>query len=192
MFHIEYKKLYSVVFSAVLSLCISFSAVSFAKDNTQVKDKKPAENCKVIKETPKAKEAPAPETVQPANITFAKPLQIVQNPDYFLNQDIKMNATFDKFSTLGLDYKKALRETKDYIGFLIQRDDVQDHNIPLSEMKLFLKRDYAESFIDLDTGDRIEITGKVFSNALGDPWIDVNKIVVLKKAKAEENTKDKK
>ena len=59
-------------------------------------------------------------------------------------------------------------------------------------MKLFLKRDYAESFIDLDTGDRIEITGKVFSNALGDPWIDVNKIVVLKKAKAEENTKDKK
>ncbi len=100
-----------------------------------------------------------------------------------------MNATFDKFSTLGLDYKKALRESKDYIGFLIQRDDVQDHNIPLSEMKLFLKRDYAEKFIDLDTGDRIEITGHVFSNALGDAWIDVNNITVLKKAKAEETPK---
>ena len=193
MFHMEYTKIYTVMFSAILSLCIAFQcSVSFAKDNVQVKDKKPAENCKVIKETPKAKETPSALEVQQTNVTFAKPLQVVQNPEYFLNQDIKMNATFDKFSTLGLDYKKALRETKDYIGFLIQRDDVQDHNIPLSEMKLFLKRDYAESFIDLDTGDRIEITGKVFSNALGDPWIDVNKIVVLKKAKAEENTKDKK
>ncbi len=55
-----------------------------------------------------------------------------------------MNATFDKFSTLGLDYKPALRENANYIGFLIQRDDVVDHDVPLSEMKLFLKRDYAE------------------------------------------------
>ena len=53
-------------------------------------------------------------------------------------------------------------------------------------MKLFLKRDYAEKFIDLETGDKIQIKGKVFAAALGDPWIDVNEIVVIKKAKEPE------
>lgn len=117
------------------------------------------------------------------NVIVAKPLQIVQNPAKFLNQKVKMTATFDKFSTLGLDYNRALRPSTDYIGFLIQRDDVVNHNIPLSEMKLFLKREYAENFIDLNTGDEIEITGNVFSNALGDAWIDVQKIAVTKKSK---------
>jgi len=170
MFHIKNKRLQLFVFSALLALCTGVCAATFAKD------------------APKAPETCAA-TAQVDNAIFAKPLQIVQNPEKFLNQDIKMNATFDKFSTLGLDYKKALRESKDYIGFLIQRDDVVDHNIPLSEMKLFLKRDYAEKFIDLNTGDRIEITGHVFSDALNDPWIDVINITVLKKAKEEETPK---
>jgi len=126
------------------------------------------------------------------NYVFAKPLQIVQYPDKFLGKDIKMNATFDKFSTLGLDYNRALRPSSDYIGFLIRRDDVVDHNIPLSEMKLFLKREYAEKFIDLDTGDRIEISGNVFSNALGDAWIDVKQITVLNKVKADKAQENKK
>ncbi len=109
------------------------------------------------------------------------PLNVVAAPQKYLNKTIVMKATFDKFSTLGLDYKKAMRSSSDYIGFLIQRDDVDDHNVPLSEMKLFVKRDYAEKFIELDTGDKIQITGKVFSNALGDPWVDVNKITILQK-----------
>ena len=109
------------------------------------------------------------------------PLSVVAAPQKYLNKTVTMKATFDKFSTLGLDYKKAMRQSSDYIGFLIQRDDVDDHNVPLSEMKLFIKRDYAEKFIELDTGDKIQITGKVFSNALGDPWIDVNKITILQK-----------
>lgn len=170
MFYIEFKKLHTIVFSVILSLTIGFSLAVFAKE-AQAKDLQLAPRIEYV------------------NATFVKPIQIVQNPSKFLNQNIKMNATFDKFSTLGLDYKKALRESKDYIGFLIQRDDVLDHNIPLSEMKLFLKRDYAEKFIDLETGDRIEITGQVFSDALGDAWIDVNNIAVLKKAKAEETVK---
>ena len=74
-----------------------------------------------------------------------------------------------------------MRSSSDYIGFLIQRDAGDGHNVPLSEMKLFIKRDYAEKFIELDTGDKIQITGKVFSNALGDPWIDVSKITILQK-----------
>ena len=97
-----------------------------------------------------------------------------------------MQATFDKFSTLGLDYKKALRPSDKYIGILIQRDDVIDHNIPLSEMKIFLKKEMAEKHIDLETGDKIEITAKVFSTALNDPWLDVENLVVIKKIKKEE------
>ena len=116
-----------------------------------------------------------------ASVVATSPLSVVASPQKFLNKTVTMKATFDKFSTLGLDYKKAMRSSSDYIGFLIQRDDVVDHNVPLSEMKLFIKRDYAEKFIELDTGDKIQITGKVFSTALGDPWIDINKITILQK-----------
>ena len=59
-------------------------------------------------------------------------------------------------------------------------------------MRLFLKIDYAEKFIDLDTGDKIEIVGKVFSTALGDPWIDVNRLTIIKKAKTAETNNTKK
>lgn len=132
--------------------------------------------------------------VYAANQTSASlriaPLSVVEAPQKYLNKTVVMKATFDKFSTLGLDYKKAMRSSADYIGFLIQRDDVADHNVPLSEMKLFIKREYAEKFIELDTGDKIEITGKVFSTALGDPWIDVSKItIVQKKPNPEKNKK---
>lgn len=138
------------------------------------------------------KKAPEAKVEEPViNALSVSSLDLVANPAKFLNQDIIINATFDKFSTFGLDYKKALRPSADYICFLIQRDDYTDHNVPLSELKLFLKRDYAEKFIDLDTGDKIEITGKVFSDALGDAWVDVSKINVVKKAKAQEETKKK-
>jgi lysyl-tRNA synthetase class II len=97
-----------------------------------------------------------------------------------------MNATFDKFATLGLDYKSAMRSSEEYISFLILRDDTE-HDIPLSEMKLFLKRELAEKHIDLKTNDKIQITGTVFSDALGDVWIDVNSLVLIKKAPEKEN-----
>ena len=112
-------------------------------------------------------------------------LSIVANPHKFLNKTVKMQATFDKFSTLGLDYSKAMRKSSDYIGILIQRDDVVDHNIPLSEMKLFMKKEMAEKFIDLDTGDKIEITAHLFSTALNDPWLDIEKLSIIQKVKKE-------
>ena len=37
-------------------------------------------------------------------------------------------------------------------------------------------------FIDLKTDDEIEIKGKVFSDALGDAWIDVSELKIIKKA----------
>ena len=93
-------------------------------------------------DTKKPQVQQAKTTVQKA--TLATPLNIVADPNKYLNKTVKMQATFDKFSTLGLDYKKALRPSSEYIGILIQRDNVVDNNIPLSEMKLFLKR-FAES-----------------------------------------------
>ena len=56
-------------------------------------------------------------------------------------------------------------------------------------MKLFLKRDVAEKFIELKTNDEIQITGKVFSDVLGDPWIDVENITLIKKASEENGVK---
>lgn len=130
---------------------------------------------------------PAATQTKPANtattvqVFQVAPLTVVNSPSSYLNKIVLMKAKFDKFSTLGLDYKPALRSSDDYISFLIKRDDTT-HDIPLSEMKLFLKRDVAEKFIDLKTDDEIEIKGKVFSDALGDTWIDVSELKILKKA----------
>ena len=108
-------------------------------------------------------------------------LAIVNSPKAYLNKTVTINAKFDKFSTLGLDYKPAFKSSEDYISFLIKRDDTT-FDIPLSEMKLFLKRAEAEKFIDLKTNDEIQIIGQVFSDALGDAWIDVTKLTLIKKA----------
>lgn len=116
------------------------------------------------------------------------PLVIVKSPKEFLNKTITMNAKFDKFSTLGLDYKSAFRSSEDYISFLIKRDDTT-FDIPLSEMKLFIKRTAAEKFIELKTNDEIQIEGKVFSDALGDPWIEVTKLTLIKKAPDKDGVK---
>ncbi len=125
-----------------------------------------------------------PTAQQNVSVVAVSPLTVVANPSAYLNKNILMKAKFDKFSTLGLDYKPAFKSSDDYISFLIRRDD-SSHDIPLSEMKLFLKRDVAEKFIDLKTDDVIEIKGKVFSNALGDAWVDVNELKVLLKKPEE-------
>ena len=107
------------------------------------------------------------------------PLNLIEHPNFYLNKNIKIRGKFDKFSTLGLDYTPAMRSSEEYISFLIQRPDVTDHNIPLSELKIFLKRSVAEKHIDLEAGDEIEFSGRVFSTALGDAWMDATDFVVL-------------
>ncbi len=125
------------------------------------------------------------QSVQPAAVQLdtmnVRPLDVVNSPKLYLNKTITMNAKFDKFSTLGLDYKPAFKSSEDYISFLIKRDDT-NYDIPLSEMKLFLKREEAEKFIELKTDDEISITGVMFSDALGDAWVDVKSLTVVKKA----------
>ena len=113
-------------------------------------------------------------------------LDVVANPAKYLNKYVTIKGKFDKFSTLGLDYKPAMRSSEDYITFLIQRDDVKDHNIPLSEMKIFLKRTEAEKYIELNAGDEIQFSGRVFSNALGEVWMDAENFTVLTQKKKDE------
>lgn len=115
-------------------------------------------------------------------------LSVVANPNRYMRRNIRIKAKFDKFSTLGLDYAPAMRSSEKYITFLIQRPDITNHNIPLSELKIFLKKDVAEKHIDLDAGDEIEFTGKVFSTALGDAWMDVDDFKVLNKVKKADKT----
>ena len=58
----------------------------------------------------------APIKVTPSeNYICATPLEIVANPDKYLNKKVKFKASFDKFSTLGLDYKPAMRDSQKYI-----------------------------------------------------------------------------
>jgi hypothetical protein len=133
----------------------------------------------------------APQKTQPTTTSqaavYAQPLEILNNAQKYLNKPVKIQAKFNRFTTLGLDYPKALRSSENYISFIVQRNDVVDHDVPLSEMKLFMERKLAESFIELDTNDKIKIDGVMFSNALGDVWIDVNKIQIVEKAKKTEN-----
>ena len=141
-------------------------------------------------QTPAAQTKPAVQTPQAVK-TYVNPLDVVASPSKYLNKIITVKGKFDKFSTLGLDYEPAMRSSEDYITFLIQRPDVVDHNIPLSEMKIFLKRTEAEKHIDLDAGDEIEFSGKVFSNALGDVWMDAEKFTVLTQKTKEETSSEK-
>lgn len=120
--------------------------------------------------------------------TPVNPLDVVNTPGTYLNKKIVMNAKFDKFSTLGLDYKPAFKSSENYISFLIKRPDTS-YDIPLSEMKLFLKRELAEKSIDLKSNDEVKIVGTVFSDALGDAWIDVEELTVTKKAPEQNGVK---
>lgn len=153
------KNLIITFLSLALSLT-SISAISYA-DNTQTQTTQT--------------------TTQQDYYINVKPLDVVKNPNKYLNKKIRIKATFDKFTNLGLDYKPAMRSSQEYISFLILRDDVGENIIPLSEMKLFITRKMAEKFIELETGDKIQIEGTLFSTALSDSWIDVKKITIISK-----------
>ena len=137
---------------------------------------------KVNSETTPAKiTKPTPNATSNIQYTNVGALDVVANPFKYLYKNIRIKGKFDKYSTLGLDYPAAMRASDKYITFLIQRPDVSDHNIPLSELKIFLKKEVAEKNINLDAGDEIEFSGRVFSSALGDAWMDVDNFRVITK-----------
>lgn len=167
------NKIKLIILTLIISIGLNFGVNATVKTtNTKVKE-------------PVTIQKPSEEVYQQAN-----PLDIVENPSKYLNKHIKIKAKFDKFTTLGLDYKPAYRSSEKYITFLIKRDNVIGHTVPLSEMKNFIDRKTAEKYIDLKPGDEIEYSGVVFSKALGDVWIDVEKFNVLsQQSKAKESTK---
>lgn len=120
------------------------------------------------------------------------PLNLMRNVDSWVGQKISFEATFVAFSPYALDYKGALRTSKDYISFLVQRPDVTHHVIPLSELKLIFPRKKVDNVTDLESGDTILVRGKVFSAALGDPWVDVDEVILLQKSPENLAKKDKK
>lgn len=171
------KNIKLIILTAIISMSLSLG-VNAAVDATKSPVKTPANSQKTVTKTQE-------KTCEPTNS-----LSIVVNPTKYLNKSVKIKAKFDKFSTLGLDYKPAYRSSDKYITFLIKRDDVITHTVPLSEMKNFLERSIAEKYIDLKPGDEIEYCGVVFSDALGDAWIDVKSFTVLsQKSKEKESTK---
>ena len=118
-------------------------------------------------------------------ITLKSPIMMVENPSQYLNKHVEFTAKFNKFSTLGLDYPPAKRGSQVYTGVLIERDDVTTHVIPLSELKMFIKISELKQYSDLSSGDKIKIRGKVFSTALGDPWLDIEELKILEHSKSE-------
>ena len=66
-----------------------------------------------------AVQQPVSSQVQTSQGIYVKPLTVVNSPKTYLNKSIIMSAKFDKFSTLGLDYKPALKSSENYISFLI-------------------------------------------------------------------------
>lgn len=171
-----------VVLTVIVSLTFALGTSAVVKNGAKSKQsKQTAVAQKVVNQKPSCD----------ASYELTSSLDIVANPSKYLNKKVKIRAKFDKFSTLGLDYKPAYRNSEKYITFLIKRDNITDHTIPLSELKNFLAREEAEKYIDLKPGDEIEYCGTVFSNALGDAWLSVEKFTVLSQQSKEKNS-DKK
>lgn len=118
------------------------------------------------------------------------PIELLKEPGKYLDQDIQIEGTFNSFSSLGLDYKKAFRDSKDFISLMILRPDVTHHKIPLAELKLIYPRKKSDEVLELESGDVISIKGHVFSTALNDPWVDVEILDVIQKVspKVEEKS----
>lgn len=133
-----------------------------------------------VKATP-ARSADVPPAVSSGPQLAVTAIELIKHPDQYLNKTVKFDGEFTGFTGLGLDYPKALRTAKEYVGLLVRRPDVRNHIIPLSELKMFYPRSKSETLTSLEAGDQIAVVGSVFSNALGEPWIDVTAITITKK-----------
>jgi hypothetical protein len=126
-------------------------------------------------------------TTKTAHTVAVKPTSVglqalLKNPMPYLHKPVVFSGTFSTFSSLGLDYKPALREAKNYVTILLFRPDVlPEHKIPLSEVKIFIRRKESEKLPDLETNDVVTIEGIPFSTALGDVWVDLTKVTVTQK-----------
>ncbi len=117
---------------------------------------------------------------------------LVASPAKYKNKHVALEGEFYAFSTLPLDYKNAMRSSKDYVGIVLTRPD--HAKIPLVELKLavpikMFKDD--EVLSGVEHGDKVRVEGKVFAVALGEPWVDVSELKIKEKiAKDEDDDED--
>jgi hypothetical protein len=141
-------------------------------------------------EKPPAK--PAPEIVI-ENVVDVQPERLVDQPNAYLNKNVRFTANFFTYSSLALDYKPIMRSAKTHLSFLVLRNNSK---VPLSELKLAMvipkdeKGTDAKLLLELKEGDQVEITGKVAGVALDEPWVDVLKLKRLKAANEEKKAEN--
>ncbi|HEY9744758.1 MAG TPA: hypothetical protein V6C99_00915, partial [Oculatellaceae cyanobacterium] len=131
-----------------LSFAVAFSAVApgilmkspaFAQPATQTQPAKPKVKV-ATPAAPKKEEQPEKATEAEIDASIASaiqvdPLTLLQNPQAYLNKKVTFTGTFNRFADIALDYKKAFRDSRDYVTFFILRPDVTHSTIPLSELK---------------------------------------------------------
>lgn len=104
-------------------------------------------------------------------------VDLVSEPKKFLGKRVLIKGEFNSFSTLPLDYEKAMRSSKDYIGLVLSRPDHSE--IPLVELKLAAPlKMFKDSSINIEHGNKVILRAKVYAVALGEPWLEVENIEV--------------
>ena len=172
------KPLFPVLLSATTALIIGFSGLAISAPPAKAPAKPAPAAAKVteVKQVPKK----TPEVIPPGAVTL-QATELLKSPDKYLNKPLVFEGTFNRFADIGLDYKKAMRDSKDYVSFFILRPDVSNHTIPMAELKLFFPRKKSDEVMELESGDKIRVIGTEFSSALGMPWVDVDHITILQK-----------
>ncbi len=187
---------------AAFGLLLLFGAtngVSANLDNT-VKSKLPAyavakkAQTKVKPDTSDKKPEASKEkpVIIPKDTVDINCLDLVNDPKKYLDKHVRFKTRFYAFSSLALDYKPAMRSSKDYLSILVLRDD---SHTPLSELKLAVPMSKDNTTFNkmlgtLKDGDKIEIVGTEFSMALGDPWVDVIDLKRLEPPKPDKDDED--
>ncbi len=164
------------------------NAAPVKKETTPVKTAPKASEPKATEkgDKPVVKATAAQIDASIASAAKVDPLDLLRSPTQYINKKVTFTGTFNRFADIALDYKKAFRDSRDYVTFFILRPDVGEHTIPLAEMKLFFPRKQSDEVTELEAGDKIQVVGTQFSSALEEPWIDVEHIKILEKtAKSE-------
>jgi len=184
-------------FSLMLATALNAPLSSWAANGATVvvKTEKKTETKAERKSDAKDKKSETkPETVI-ENVQNVSTDQLVDKPHEYLNKNVKFDANFHAFSSIALDYKPAMRSSKNYLSFLVLRPNSK---IPFSELKLAMavpkeKDPDNTMLIGLKEGDQLEITGHVFATALDEPWVDVLRVKKLSSApEKKEEEADKK
>lgn len=151
-----------------------------APEKSTDKDKKGTDKDKKATADKKDTTPPKPE-VPIENVVAVQPADLVSKPHEFLGKNVKFTGNFASFTNLALDYKPAMKASKNYLSMLIRSNTTQ---VPLSELKLAMlipkeKDPDTQLLANLKEGDKVEIIGKVFSAALDDPWVEILRLKKL-------------